>query len=114
MNNGDSNQAFRCAVESVERLVHVCEDAAKHMDSTPSAATALKRDIDFLNRASASLRNGESEDIESIWQDIQHLSRFFGGDYVRSSSFREQFETGCDQLFEAALNLVQCIRAKHG
>lgn len=105
------HQALVRTAQVVEVLRSVCCQAAKDMDNTQSNRAAFTRDAAFLDKMLESLRVGAVDEIESIWQNVQHLSRFFGGDYIRSSGVQNQFEVCCQQLFEATLELIQIIRS---
>jgi hypothetical protein len=106
------NQVLIRAIANLESLHRTCKEAAMCMDQTSSNRIAFERDARFLNESITALRSGECEQIQSVWERAQHLSRFLGGDYIRSSRLNEKFESGCAEVFETTLELIQLVKSE--
>lgn len=95
----------------VTQLLSLCESAAAKLEDIDPKLSAYHRDRDFLADAIRALSTGEKEEIETLWNRVQYLSRFFGGDYIWGSPSRDEFEKLCGELFDKILDTIRCLRS---
>jgi hypothetical protein len=107
----DQNSFSNHAVLVANELLATCAAAASS-EPTDADLESFSRDKAFLEKAISAFAAGDPEAINLVWRDVQHLSRFFGGDYVMHSNGSEDFERQCDELFDATLELVSSFRAR--
>jgi len=101
-------------VQSVlRRLAQLIEAAARLKTLSADDRSALERDRKFMASAIAALESNNPERINALWNDVQSLSRFFGGDYLRYSMAAELEELS-ELLFNGMLELVSEIRSQRG
>lgn len=80
-------------------------------DMSEDARHALAKDTQYIEKCLSILSRADKEAIDSLWHEVQYLSRFFGGDYAKGNDQRRLAELS-DRLHQSLLNQVVMDRAK--
>ena len=74
------------------------------------ALTALKHDIEYIKNCISSLESRQRDKIEEVWQGVQNIDKFFGGDYLSSPLEEEKLDGLMDEFFHELLDAVAEVR----
>lgn len=108
----DQTLLSRRAIATANKLLATCTVATASSELSDADWEAFSRDKTFLEKAIYAFTSMDLDAINSIWHDVQHLSRFFGGNYVLHSNGGEDFERQCDELFDVTLELISHLRSQ--
>jgi hypothetical protein len=105
-------------VKEIERVAEAIDDLRRSLASvaqsqealSADAASALLADSEFLESCSRAVDAGATDAIEEVWAKVQHLSRFFGGDYV-SGDKASALSDLAYRFQQAMLDLVISVRS---
>lgn len=99
------------ALQIAEKIRDFLLNIKESSDLEMNARLALDNDIDYIEKCIDVLSSADVEAINSLWHEVQYLSKFFGGDYV-VGEHRQRFVELMDDFHEAMLESVVKIRSK--
>ncbi|NVN99667.1 MAG: hypothetical protein HXX17_10105 [Geobacteraceae bacterium] len=96
-----------------QKLSDLIYEADISQKLTANDIAALERDRKFIDFATVSLASKNPDTINELWRQVQCLSHFFGGDYIKY--YRPvKFNSLMEEIFDQMLETVAEIRKSRG
>jgi hypothetical protein len=99
------------ALEAAGKLRDFLAGLKKNTTLSESKLTALDEDSGYVEKCLTVLSVGETEAVNNLWIEVQHMSRFFGGDYAQGSNGRQLTQL-IDEFHAAVFELVVSLRSR--